>query len=194
MSLAELEYDHNVHQNRYSMDSKLYVRFYMDVVQDPERTAAEGRQCFRDAEMVQIMTPGDKKNIVVREARPDDKSRFQAIYARFKAGEQEVLDGFPLKEWSQVNRSQVEELKYLGFRTVEHVANANDAVCAKFAGLQQLKQRAKQWLEVRAKEAPVEALNAEVEAAKQREAALQAQITEMAEALKKLQEAKTKEK
>lgn len=188
--METLEYDHNLHQNRHAGDDKLYKRFYKDVLPDAEASKDAGRPKFRDVEMVQIIIPGDKKNIVIREAREDDKVRFAKEYAAFKAGEDEPIDGFPLKEWGQITKSMLEELKYMGFRTVEHVANASDAACSKFAGLQMLKTRAKQWLELQTTSAPLDKLNAEIAKRDEENAAMKAQLAEMQKALAELQKKK----
>lgn len=186
--METLEYDYNIHKNRTSMDEKLYVRFFSDVLPDAEQTKIIGRAIFRDVEMVQIMIPGDKKNIVIREAREEDKQRFHGLYQKWRLGEEDPIDGFPLKEWSPLSKAQVEELKYFGFRTVEHVASASDTVCSRMAGLQSLKQRAKQWLEARNSTAPLDKLNAEILKRDEEKLALLAQMAEMQKAIAALQQ------
>jgi hypothetical protein len=168
------------------MDHKLYKRFFVDVLPDDEKTATEGRPCFRNVEMITIMVPGDKNNIVTREAREEDKTRFADLYAKFKKGEGEILDGFPLKEWTGVTRAQVEELKFFNFLTVESLANANDNVAVKFPGLHELKRRAAAWVQAQKDSAPIEKLNAEIKARDEQNAALQAQMAEMVKALAEL--------
>lgn len=187
MPLAELDYDHTLHQNRYAMDKKLYVRFFTAVQPDEERSVAEGRKCFKDAEMVQIMVPGDKKNIIIREARREDKQRFAELYERWARDKSnDSLDGYPLSEWSGATPSIAEELRYFGFRTVEHVASANDAVCSKFPGLHELKRRAQGWLEMREKQAPLEAAQAELAKRDEMIATLNQQMKEMGELLREM--------
>lgn len=190
MQLAELEYDHMMHAKQYAGDDKLYVRFFMDILPDVEASKATGLRKFRDAEMIQIMVPGSKSNIVIREVRTtekgtgDDDVRFAKLYSQFKAGQGEVLDGYPLKEWPLVNRAMAEELKYLGFVTVEHVAKATDGVIGKHPGLRDLQERAKIWLEAQAGAAPAERLQSELKARDEQIAALQAQMAEILKAQK----------
>src|SRR5690606_9295016 len=112
--------------NRYKEDDKLAVAFFFSPVQDDEATAREGRPIFKDAEFIKILIPGDKTNVVVRQASQSDKDRFAQQYARFKNNQQEVLEGTPLEAWPLVTRSQVEELKYFGVRTVEQLAGMAD--------------------------------------------------------------------
>lgn len=187
MPLAELEFDHTLFdsENRKKGDEKLYVRFFSDVLPDDDATAATGMRKFRDAEMIQIMVPGSKTSIVVREVRDDDKHRFGDLYERFKAGHESVV-GYPLSQWPMATRAMVEELKYVGFVTVEQVAEANDMACQRYPGLRELKARAASWLAAQRDSAPIEKLNSEVEARNAEIAALKQQMAEMAAQIAKL--------
>jgi hypothetical protein len=182
--LAQLEYDYTLHENRFKGDDKLYVRFFMDIIPDDDATKATGVRKFRDVEMIQIMVPGDKRNVTIRVARDEDKDRFAALYERFqKSQDQEALAGFPLTEWSALSRATIEELKYLGFRSVEHIANASDSVLGKHPGLRELQKRAKTFLEAQASAAPLERLQAELKTRDDAMAGMKAQMEEMAKAL-----------
>lgn len=186
MALETLDYDHTLFESRTKGDEKLYVRFYADIVPDPDATAQTGIRKFRDTVMIQIMVPGDKRNIVVREAREDDKERFAAAFKKFEDGNADVLDGFPLSQWPMASRAMVEELKYLGFHTVEHVARAADIACAKHPGLRELKSRAAAWLQAQQDAAPIEKLNSALESRDKEIEALKAQMAQMADAMAKL--------
>lgn len=176
MPLEELSYDHTVHEDRRKNDNRLMVRFYNDIIFDPDATKDAGIRKFRDCTMVQIMVPGDRRNIIVREARDDDKERFAKQYERFQSSGDEALDGYPLVQWPLVARSQVEELKYLGFRTVENVAHANEAAFAKYPGLRELSRRAQAWLEAQQGAAPIEKMNSVIDAQNEEIAQLRAQM------------------
>lgn len=131
-----------------SGDDQLFVVFYMGIMQDDARTVEEGRPIFNDVESVRIMVPGDRNNIIDRPASKQDTLRFAKQYAVFKAGraEEEQLTGTRLTDWPYVSRAQCEELKYLGIRTVEQIAEVRDDVCQRVAGLTHLKNAAKVWL------------------------------------------------
>lgn len=176
MELQELDYDHSIHERDRAGDDRLYVRFYKDVVPDEEATKAAGMRKFRDVDMIQIVVPGDKRNIVVREVRDDDKVRFEKYWGAYSQGVDEQVSGFPLSEWSMITRAIVEELKYLGFRTVEQLANASEASLGKYPGMRELQRRAKTWLESQLKAAPIEKMNAELETRDKQIQALQAQV------------------
>jgi hypothetical protein len=185
MPIDELDYDHNLFIRERAGDDKLYVRFFSEVLPDAVQSELLGIRKFRDADMVQITVPGDKNNIVVREARADDIERFEKQYKQYKSNNEEALNGFPLSQWPLCTRAMVEELKYFGFRTVEHVAQASDSVLGKHPGLRELQRRAVSWLALQKDAAPVEQLQAALETRDQQIAALQAQMAEMAEMVRK---------
>src|SRR6185369_1173847 len=129
-------------------DETLFVVFYKGVVRNETRSIEEGRPIYDDVECVRVMVPGDRNNVVDRPASEHDKRRFAKQYEMFKQGtkEEDQISGTRLIDWPFVTRAQSEELKYLGIRTVEHVAEARDDVCAKVPGLTSLKQNAAAWL------------------------------------------------
>lgn len=114
-------------QGAHNPDQTLSVRFYSKPVQNNYLTEKEGRPIFEDVVYVNIMTPGNDKNIVDTPARDHHKARFPMHWAHFQNthGEQKEM-GTPLDQWPQITGAQAEELKGLKFRTVEHVANASD--------------------------------------------------------------------
>lgn len=189
MALTELEYDHNMFEKQYGGDEKLVVYFFSEVLPDPEASAETGMKKFRDADMIHIQTPGDRLNIVIREARDDDKERFAAQFKKYKADADDQLTGYPLKEWPLATRAMAEELKHIGFRTVEQVAAANDQACSRYPGLRELSKRATAWLQAQNDAAPLEKLAEEVKKRDELLAAQAAQLAEMAAMLKSLKSA-----
>lgn len=181
--LAELEYDHTWHEKERAGDEKLHVRFYTEVLPDEEASQKAGIRKFRDAVIVAIVVPGDKRNITIREARPDDIERFAKQYKAFADNQEEFGDGTPLKEWALITRAMAEEFKYLGFHTVEQIAGASDGVIGKYPGMREIQNRAKIWLEAQAGAAPAERLQNELERRDAELAAMKSQMEEMAKAL-----------
>lgn len=144
---AEVEYDPKVFEDRYSDDKKVWVRFYMNSVEDKNKSAEEGRPIFVEKEYVEIRSPGNETNIVNRPVMDLDRYRFPRHYEMFKRGVENPLIGTPLSEMTWVKRSQVDELKYLKIITVEQMAEVNDDICGRIPGLTDLKQKARQYLE-----------------------------------------------
>ena len=166
--------------DRHRGDENLYVQFFMHPMQDKEKTLEEGRPIFVDTEYINIMVPGDKGNIIMRSARPDDQTRFAKQYAAFKNDEAEILEGTPLEKWGLISAAQCEELKYFGIRTVENLANVTDTNAQKFMGINLLRQKAREYIEAAKSDAPIAQLQDELG---QRDAT----IAEQAELLSDLQ-------
>jgi chromosome segregation ATPase len=52
----------------------------------------------------------------------------------------------PLQEWPRVTASAIKELAYLGFRTVEQLAEANDEVKRRMGPLSKFVKEAQEWI------------------------------------------------
>lgn len=171
-------------------DANLAVRFYTAPIQNQAKSVEQGRPIYDDTEMVEIRVRGDRNNIVQRPVREEDKRRFREAYKVYTEGSSALSSGTPLSQWPIMSDSMVEELKYLGFYTVEQVSNASDTVCGKVPGLLTMKQKAAAFLELAKGAAPLERLQTELDEAKSINETLQAQIAELGRRLA-AQEAKT---
>lgn len=152
----------------------VYPRFYVVPKQDEAKSVEAGRPIFTDREYVEIFCVGNENNIVRRPVTDIDRRRFRSAYALFKAGDTEQLVGTPLTEIPWLTRSQVEEFAYLKIKTVEALAELNDAVCTNNPGTFELKRKAGAWLQKAKEAAPFTALHKENEDLRKRLAALEA--------------------
>jgi hypothetical protein len=189
MSIAELDYDHRVFEQREA-NKQLAVRFFTEPVKNEEKSKAEGRPIFEDVEFIEKRVRGDRNNIVQRPVREDDKAEFREAYKSFKANEETPVEGTPLKEWPSITRSLLEELKHMGFLTVEQLASASDSVCSKFAGLQTYKQKAIVYLEYAKGNAPLEKYMGELHEMRNLLETLKKQTEEQAATIKALRNEK----
>lgn len=142
----------NVHQMQVNQhyqpgDEKLFIKMFMHPKQNVRASKEEGRPIFEDTEYIEIMQPGNKDSIICRPITQQDKLRFAIHYQNFKNQNLDVQVGTPLSEVAWISKSQIEELKYFGCRTVEQLAGMTDANSQAFAGLLTLKQKAQAWLE-----------------------------------------------
>lgn len=163
--METLDYDHTVHTTNKG-DDALLVRFFMDLMQDQAASKKEGRPIYKEVEWIDIRIPGNKDNVVVRPVREADKSRFPRHYEMFKRrveGSREELVGTPLTLWPVVTVTQVKEFEYFNIRTVEQLAAIPDSAAQKFPGINQLKQKAADYLEMAAKKAPLAQMRNKVE-------------------------------
>jgi hypothetical protein len=188
--MEELDYDYTIHQREKEADKALAVRFFIMPLQNEHKSQQEGRPIFDDTEMVEIRARGDRTSVISRPVRDTDKVRFREAYLAFKDGNKVLESGTPLKEWPLISASRCEELKYLGFVTVEQLADASDAVCSNISTLTTLKQKAKAFLEYAKGISPMERLQEEINAERSRAEAAEAQIKDLAARLAKLEAAK----
>jgi hypothetical protein len=165
-----------------------YAQFYYDSVKDPEKSLEEGRPIFKEVPFVKIMIPGDKDNIVVRPVREKDKQRFPQQWNAFVAKQEQPVNGTVLEEWPGISRSQCEELKHFGIRTIEDLVAMPDSQANKFMGINAMRQKAKQYLEDSSKSAPMQAMREENNALKEQMRLMQEQMNDMQKLLKKKQQ------
>lgn len=139
-------------------DNVLHVVFRTEAIQNTFRSEQEGRPVFEDVEMIQIIAPGDKNNVIDTKVDETHRNRFPDQYRRFKANAPVGVQGWPLKEWAALTQSQVKELNYHEVHTVEQLANLSDAVTNKLGmGYADLRTKAKGALTQAAGSAEAEA-------------------------------------
>lgn len=174
-------------------DDRLGVQFYMQAVEDKERTLAEGRKCFKDREYIKIMVPGDRHNVTMRPVQitgalpTDDRMRFPRHYEAFlKRQEQKAHDGMPLSMWPAMPDSTAEELKYLNIFTVEQLATLADTYVGKIPNGQKWKARAEEFLKSIGDQSAVNRLNSALAERDERIATQEAAIKDQADIIAKL--------
>lgn len=167
-------------------DEQLWVTFESASHFNDVATREQGRPIFEMMEYIKIVIPGDTTQIIHRPVRPTDIERFPRQYQAFKLG-REQQQGIPLSECTWLSRAQVDELMYFKIQTVEQLAGVSDAVCQKFIGLNQLKEKAKTYLAQMKGEEPLLKMQAELASRDEQLAAQKQQLEQMNAALKELQ-------
>jgi hypothetical protein len=120
------------------------VKFFYAYNENEEKSFKEGRPIFDEIPSISIQWPGMDET--VRRIEPQDIHEYPEAYARFKANSEPVTEGTPLSEWAIMNGSAMRELQYLGFKTVEQVANASDEAKRKLGTLSKFIKLAQEWL------------------------------------------------
>jgi hypothetical protein len=121
------------------------VKFFYSYNENREKSLAAGRPIFDEIPSISIQWPGQDET--VRRIEPQDIAEYPEQYARFKAGSEPVTEGTPLAEWPLMAGSAMRELQYLGFKTVEQLAQATDEVKRKLGPLSKFVKLAKDWLD-----------------------------------------------
>lgn len=120
------------------------VKFFYAYNENEEKSLKEGRPIFDEIPSISIQWPGMDET--VRRIEPQDIQEYPEAYARFKANSEPISEGTPLAEWPIMNGSAMRELQYLGFRSVEQVANASDEAKRKLGTLSKFVKLAQEWL------------------------------------------------
>ena len=109
-------------------DSRLAVQFYKKSMKQEDASNEAGRPIFKEFDFVRIMIPGDNLTEIDTYAQESHKQRFPRQWAHYQnqVGHQETVMGTPLEQWTQITRSQAEELRGLKFYTVEAIADCSD--------------------------------------------------------------------
>jgi hypothetical protein len=121
------------------------VKFFSDFIEDREKTAQEGRPIFNEIPSISIRWPGMDET--VRRVEPQDINEYPELWAAYKSGTEPITGGIPLSEWPLISASVVKELSYLGFRSVEQLAQASDEVKRKLGTAGRYVKMAKDWLD-----------------------------------------------
>jgi hypothetical protein len=142
-------------------DASLFVAFGHEARENPARSELEGRPVFDQVEMIRIVVPGSKDE-VVREVNEGDRQRFAPRYAKFKKGDDTAVSGTPLEQWPALSVSRIAELKAIDIYSVDQLAAASDDIMPKLGiGGRELVEKAKARLAAAADGATVERLAAE---------------------------------
>lgn len=137
-------------------DSQTFARFYVRPVENPFESQKQARPIYDEKEYVEIIIAG-QKSTVDRKVTPEDKVRFAESYAAFLVNKQQVTSGTPLEEWPALGVSQVAEFRALNIRTVEALANLDDAAIQRLGtGGRKISERAKAWLDQAGGSAPLD--------------------------------------
>lgn len=183
--------------NPFAGDDRLWTRFWTEMVKNPEKSAEAGRTICDEVHYIEIRTPGDRDNILVRPMSELDRMRFKERYEKWlKTQNDEAVEGTPLSEVPIFSRKEVEELRYLNIVTLEQASGLSDSHVKKDRNLFQWREKAKNYLDVALRGREASRLQAEKEAlaakfaaadqAQQDQAAqirqLQAQLTALATA------------
>lgn len=166
--------------NLGQQDGNNYPRFFIDSVQDMVASENEGRPIYRDEERVEIFMPGNPYTRPVERVSNEHKQRWPKEYAAFKDGIEMSPDGTPLEEWSILKRSQILELKGLGFKTVEHIRDMDDHAIQRIPMYgRRLRELAEVFLDDASRIAMTNKLSAENDKKDAEIAALRHQVEEM---------------
>lgn len=151
------------------------VQFFNAYNLNREKTAAAGREVYDEIPSISIQFPGH--DVTVRRIEQQDILEYPDKYAAFKAGSEPVESGTPLSAWTLMNGAAMKELQYLGFKTVEQLAEASDEAKRKLGTLGKFVKMAKDWLDAaNSTQTQIVAMQQQLEREKERTKRLEHQL------------------
>ena len=122
--------------NPQNPDDLMHVEFYWNEPVDKWASEAAGKEVRgKRVPFVRIMRAGDNTSIMETPVREDHKGRWPRKWLAWQMKEGLIegagvdIPGWKIEEWDAVNKNetQLHELKYMRFNTVEQLAGASDA-------------------------------------------------------------------
>ena len=162
-------------------DARLSVTFYKRSMKQDDASIEAGRPIYKEFDFVRIIVPGDALTEIDTYANESHKARFPRQWQHYQnqVGDHQDVIGTPLEQWTQITRSQAEELKGLKFPTVEAIAHASDQHIQKIgmaAGMNPyaFRDKAKAFLNLADQVGETNQREAEIEKLRQENAAIKA--------------------
>lgn len=173
--------------NPINPDTLLHVEFYWKEPVDKWKSEQEGKEVRGPRKpYIRMMKPGDQTSIIETPVRDDHKARFPRLWLAWQMKEKMIggtadeVPGWTLKDWGVLNESQLHELTFMRFHTVEQLAGASDAQLQKLGmGGVGLRERARAALKERHKseyDGAMKAKDAELAKMQERLAKLEAAL------------------
>lgn len=103
-------------------DQRMVVLFYKRPTHNPAKSNAEGRPFYEDKTFVRIHPPGERLNIVEREATESDKRRWPVHWAQYQQNQEQIPEGTPIDMLYPDQPSIGATLKASGVHTIEQCA------------------------------------------------------------------------
>lgn len=130
-------------------DASMVVMFFLKPIRNPAKSGENGRPFFEDKTFVRIHPPGERLNIIEREATDADRRRFPMQYAQFRENAPQTAAGTPIDMLFNDRPSVAAMLKASGVHTVEQCAKLSaHAIETIGMGAQQWVNDAQRYLEV----------------------------------------------
>lgn len=133
---------------------------------------------YQNVEYVNILTPGDPKQSPRHKVNDTIRAKYPMYYERWKRGLQSAPVGTPLEMFPVLTPAQVHTMKANNIFTVEHLAAVSDANLVAIPMGIEMRAKARQWLETKAKTDDMERDEAEKQAMRE---AMNEQAKELAD-------------
>jgi hypothetical protein len=161
-------------------DRRTFPTFFIEAVELPGESAAQGRPIYREIEYVKILIAGDSKTEVVRKVSDQIRRDYRAEYDHWKRTQQQAVTGTPLEQWPGASASFIKTCKHVNVFSVEALADLGDSHLSNLGmDARNMQSRARAWLASAKDNAEAERLAAQNNALQDQVAMLQEQIKDM---------------
>jgi hypothetical protein len=140
------------------------ITFRMVDKPDPVATKEKGYAVLKQVPYITIRAPG-AMDTFDGPVTPRHEKRYPHAWAAFKQSRTAPVSGLPLTDWPQMDRTLLEVYAFNGVKTVEALAAVTDGNVDKLPAGNSMRTKARAWIDMAAKGAPiarVEAENAEL--------------------------------
>lgn len=162
-----------------SQVGKMHVFFHEVQRKNNFLSQKAGRPIFEPKVFIKKLVPGDSLEID-RPMRETDAEEFPVEWARYEQKKANAVPGTPIEAWPAIDDTQKAEFRAMHVFTVEQFANLNDSVGHKIMGFNDLRSKARAFVNAGNASAEDEALKAKLQAQDAEIAALRAEIQELA--------------
>lgn len=131
------------------MDSSgVFPLFHHETRRDEEASLESGIAIYKKVPYVEIIAPGNDKEIMNRAVKEEDKLRWPEQWRRFTEGhEEQAFDGMPISEWPMADVHLERTLRESNIFTVEQLAEVADVNIQMLGpGMMGLKNKARKWV------------------------------------------------
>lgn len=127
-------------------NDRCYPIFTKKFIQNKPESIKQGKIVGEYREMVEVVIAGDRSQSWYGKVTDEHRDRWRPLYDAWKRGEEAPLDGTPLEKFPLIHESFAHQLRALGIRTVEQMANLTDTQAQGFMGGTEWRRKAHEFL------------------------------------------------
>ncbi len=161
--------------------SSNHVRFFRKGKLNQKKTEEAGRPIFDMVDRIEIISPGDKTNIVEKWATDEHRREYRAVYLAYLADQnQDAASGTLLSAWGGLSPERLEEFHYGKVVTCEQLAAMPDANLERFGPMTTAERaKAREYIAAMKGASPVMKMRAEIEEKDARLAVLEEAVSRL---------------
>lgn len=107
-------------------EARNYAKFYQKWVRNNFKSNLEGREVGENRDYILIVSPGQTKTEIHREATDDDKKEYRSEWSAYQEGKEQRASGTPIEMLPGLPVGMADGLKAKYIHTIEQLANLSD--------------------------------------------------------------------